>query len=331
MLFGEINNKRKQGGFAVKQNISLKKANPEILNKKGLLNKQQWQETLILLDQVGIKIKNRTRTIKNQSYIWYVLNCFQCNFIVHLNQNFRKMMLFFKQVNKCELPQEYKLLILNLSYIFDSSFFNYKVDSFKGLKSFVERTKTVFTKIEYFRLKIKQYQKIQVFFNSEIEQKLISAFQYIHKLSLPTKQYPQLKNTLIGLYKYFDKAESFFNKPQKADSFLSLFKQFKTRYKEIYVEKHDTYQQDLLDFYQNLNIIPEYSKLLENSLLTPQEKKIKQAIINFFPDKCVNKNILKQLEKKPYCSCGFKLHKNYFIPSAAKVQPLLKSKINILR
>ena len=311
------------------ENISLKESNPNFLNKNNLLKETNWQQILYFLNVIGIEVNLNKRTIKNQDYIWYVLNCFQHYFVNKLNHNFRKVMLFYRQLGKNSINTEYKVLFLKLNYIFDNCFFNYKESSLTGLNNFRKRIITTCVTPESFKNEIEYYHKLKYLFEEQIDQQLTANLHYLQEISLPKKEYPRLTKNLNSLLNQSFNPDILLAKKEKTKQLLGSLNQFKNKYIRIYLKKHENYQNKLVEFYQNLSLLPEYNLLLTKKILTEKEKMIKQSLENFFPDICLSEDTREQLKNKPYCRCGFNLQENYFLPSVKKVKPLLKNKINM--
>ncbi|MFW6025566.1 MAG: DUF6079 family protein [Candidatus Woesearchaeota archaeon] len=298
------------------------------ISKGKLVNSTVWDDIIEIMKLYQLDYDEK-KTMRNQDRVWANL-IHKCLGLKDEIINARKYL--------CDLGAnlgQFEKFNRKLSILKERIKFYEKAEEIKGLESssglpkFRELILDHYTKIEIFKEKYFQIEKLLALAEDRIDNALNKEYKYFKKIVLDNKelnvQIKEVKNNFNKLYEII-------NKPTEVRTFLNKIKKTKKDYQDRYIKKHRKYHKKYADFlvqvkeleeYNTLKMLEKVDKVVVNPALEDRIATIKDNYIVFCEINLNNNS----LENKPFCSCGFNL-KDKFVPlGLEKIQEDFSSSI----
>ncbi|MCK4260023.1 MAG: hypothetical protein KAX49_13670, partial [Halanaerobiales bacterium] len=336
---GECRGRDKAGGLITSQNLitDMESGDKTLINqiyfleKGDLIEANLWPEYVEMMQVLFPEI-NPQRSIVNQDKMWNQNRNLQGELIDEIEQGIKVMTYFCHAIDQGEKVREIVKPLLKLRHLLDGEYYHRDYQSHQGLIRMRRAIKETYSSIEHFRMEYKLVKQMLYFINRRKDQELIQYYHYLKEINLPLRGYENIKIAVLTIRNKFNHLNRLIVENEAYNNIIADLQNLQRRYISTYMEEHFRFHEEVSNFNAQLKGLPEYQSLtLLDSIraikVAYNLKPIKRYIDNFFPAKCTTKNLTEILEKKPICSCEFRLGDPFNSPPFDKIAPMLRKGI----
>ncbi len=296
------------------------KSKLEAVSKGKLVNSVVWDEISKLFEIYKLDFLDKKNNI-NQDKNWSRLVDHALKLKNEIDSTQKH---FFELAGKLGQFEEFKNK-LTIFKKFSNFFTNIQElkdrESDYGLEEYRKILLDEFNKIDKFKTKYYQLQKILNMADERIDNKLLNLYFYFDQIESENVNMEEVENIKNG----FGELCNIIDNPNKVKNFLSRAEDAKEKYQHVYIKDHNSYHNKYKEFIQKIKSLSEYNVLsslgdIKKIAISPDlEQKIENIKKNF--SQICELNITKEnIEIEPTCNCSYQLGEKFQPLSLEKVK-----------